>query len=180
MPTLFSRDIEKNITLMKETLHLHINKDIVLRRFDALGLKCALFYLTGMASGENMGELLLWPMKNSSLVLSGKNAAREVIEKVLTAPEVKAEPNPDKAVQMLLFGQSLILLDGCAEAIVADLRSYSRRGVSTPQTETVVVGPHDAFNETLRDNLTLLHRRMATPDFVASIETVGDAAGTQR
>lgn len=179
MPTLFSRDIEKNITLMEETFHMNINKDIVVRRFDALGVKCVLYYLVGLASGPNMGEMIIRPMKSSELRLGGKNTAREVMEKVLTAPEVKAEPNPDKAIQQLLFGQTLILLDGCAEAIVADLRSYSRRGVSTPQTETVVVGPHDAFNETLRDNLTLLHRRMTTPDFVASIETVGDAAGTQ-
>ncbi|MBP3542366.1 MAG: spore germination protein [Clostridia bacterium] len=179
MPTEFYRDVEKNVRLMEEMLHLDVNNDVVARRFHAVGLSCALYYVEGMSSGESMGEHLLWPLQSSPLNLSGRNAAREVMKHVLTAPEVKTEANPRKAVQELLFGQTLILFDGCTEAVVADLRSYSRRSVSTPQTETLVVGPHDAFNETLRDNLTLLHRRMATPDFVCSIKSLGDKAATQ-
>ena len=179
MPAVFSRDLEKNIAMMEKRLHTDINNDVVLRRFEAVGLRCALYYVEGMSSGENMGRHILWPMKMSRIVLNGKNAAEELAQKVLTAPEVKTESNPDKAVKELLFGQTMILLEGCTEAVMVDLRSYSRRSVSTPQTETVVIGPHDAFNETLRDNLTLLHRRMVTPDFVTTIVNVGDTAATQ-
>ena len=66
-----------------------------------------------------------------------------------------------------------VLIDGCDQALRIDLRSYARRPVSNPRNETVVVGPHDAFNETLRDNLTLLHRRLPSPNFVCQLRKVG-------
>lgn len=173
MQTNFSRDLEKNLKALQERLHLDVNDDVVVRRFSALGQSCALLYVEGLSDGEQMAQHILRPMMNSPLVLAGRSAAEQVMQNVLTVPEVETEQELSKAVEDLLRGLCLVLMDTCDQALRIDLRAYARRPVSNPRNETVVVGPHDAFNETLRDNLTLLHRRLPSPNFVCQLRKVG-------
>ena len=173
MQTIFSRNLEKNLKALQERLHLDVNDDVVLRRFDGLGQSCALLYVEGLSDGEQMAQHILRPMMNSPLRLTGRGAARQLMDNVLTAPEAETEQELSKAVEDLLRGLCLVLMDTCDQALRIDLRAYARRPVSNPRNETVVVGPHDAFNETLRDNLTLLHRRLPSPNFVCQLRKVG-------
>lgn len=173
MQTIFSRNLEKNLKALQERLHLDVNDDVVLRRFDALGQDCALLYVEGLSDGEQMAQHILRPMMNSPLALAGRSAAEQVMQNVLTVPEVESGPEVSQALDDLLRGLCLVLMDTCDQALRIDLRAYARRPVSNPRNETVVVGPHDAFNETLRDNLTLLHRRLPSPNFVCQLRKVG-------
>lgn len=173
MQTIFSRNLEKNLKALQERLHLDVNDDVVLRRFDALGQDCALLYVEGLSDGEQMAQHILRPMMNSPLALAGRSAAEQVMQSVLTVPEVESGTEVSQALDDLLRGLCLVLIDGCDQALRIDLRAYARRPVSNPRNETVVVGPHDAFNETLRDNLTLLHRRLPSPNFVCQLRKVG-------
>ncbi len=173
MQTNFSRNLEKNLKALQERLHLDVNDDVVLRRFDALGQDCALLYVEGLSDGEQMAQHILRPMMNSPLALAGRSAAEQVMQSVLTVPEVESGPEVSQALDDLLRGLCLVLMDTCDQALRIDLRAYARRPVSNPRNETVVVGPHDAFNETLRDNLTLLHRRLPSPNFVCQLRKVG-------
>lgn len=173
MQTIFSRNLEKNLKALQQRLHLDVNDDVVLRRFDALGQDCALLYVEGLSDGEQMAQHILRPMMNSPLVLAGRSTAEQVMQNVLTVPEVESGTEVSQALDDLLRGLCLVLIDGCDQALRIDLRAYARRPVSNPRNETVVVGPHDAFNETLRDNLTLLHRRLPSPNFVCQLRKVG-------
>lgn len=173
MQTNFSRNLEKNLKALQQRLHLDVNDDVVLRRFDALGQDCALLYVEGLSDGEQMAQHILRPMMNSPLALAGRSAAEQVMQSVLTVPEVESGPEVSQALDDLLRGLCLVLMDTCDQALRIDLRAYARRPVSNPRNETVVVGPHDAFNETLRDNLTLLHRRLPSPNFVCQLRKVG-------
>lgn len=173
MQTIFCRDLEKNLKALQQRLHLDVNDDVVLRRFDGLGQSCALLYVEGLSDGEQMAQHILRPMMNSPLALAGRSAAEQVMQSVLTVPEVESGPEVSQALDDLLRGLCLVLMDTCDQALRIDLRAYARRPVSNPRNETVVVGPHDAFNETLRDNLTLLHRRLPSPNFVCQLRKVG-------
>lgn len=173
MQTIFCRDLEKNLKTLQQRLHLDVNDDVVLRRFAALGQDCALLYVEGLSDGEQMAQHILRPMMNSPLALAGRSAAEQVMQSVLTVPEVESGPEVSQALDDLLRGLCLVLMDTCDQALRIDLRAYARRPVSNPRNETVVVGPHDAFNETLRDNLTLLHRRLPSPNFVCQLRKVG-------
>ena len=66
-------------------------------------------------------------------------------------------------------GQTLVLIDTVDEAVLVDLLGYIRRPVSISAAENVVIGPHEAFTEPLRDNLTLLHRMLSTPRLICKL-----------
>ncbi|MEG0511623.1 MAG: spore germination protein, partial [Clostridia bacterium] len=179
MQTKFSRSLKRNLALLDELLLLNATDDIVTREFHAIGQNCALFYVEGMSNGVQMAEHILRPMLGNTQEASGQAVIDFICAHVIEAPEIKVLPDPKSAVQELMRGQCLLLVDTADQVIVVDMRSYVRRSITTPQTESVVIGPHEAFNEVLRDNLTLLHKKLQSPDLVCEIHEIGSKLSTQ-
>ena len=179
MRSTFFHSLRRNQDMLAESLNLDQNDDIVTRSFTALGRSCALYFVEGMASGQRMSDSVLRPLLRAQEELSGRQALEAVTRRLIEAPEVKTEKQPYAAVQQLMRGQTLVLIDTVDEAVLVDLRGYIRRPVSIPQTENVVIGPHEAFTEPLRDNLTLLHRMLPTPRLICKLGQVGTRISTQ-
>lgn len=179
MQAAFSRSLKRNMQLLETELTLNENDDIVTRRFTALGNACALYYVEGMSSSAQMAESVLRPLMRFSMQLSGRQAVQEATERLIEASEIKTESSPKAAITELMRGQTLLLMDTADEAVLIDLRNYVRRAITVPQTENVVIGPHEAFTEPLRDNLTLIHRMLPTPQLVVKILEVGTRISTQ-
>ena len=179
MQPKFSRSLKRNMELMHNLLKLDETDDIVTREFTALGRECVLYFVEGMCNGQQIGEGVLRPLMRCREDVTGQAALDLAINRLIEAAELKAEADPHAAIQEIMRGQCVLLIDTVAEAVVADYRFFNRRGISTPQTENVVIGPHEAFNESLRDNLTLLHRMLQTPDFTVEILKIGTKISTQ-
>lgn len=173
MQPVFFRDLRRNMRLMEDMLHLGENSDIVLRKMVALGQKCALYYVDGMVGAQLAADFVIRPLLRCVEVYSGEQALEAACMRLIEAPEVRRITSPGEAVQMMMGGLCLLLIDTCDEAVLVDVRFYVKRSVSSPKTETVVIGPHEAFTEPLRDNLTLLHRMLPTPDLICRRVTVG-------
>ena len=92
--------------------------------------------------------------------------------------EVEEAESYATAIGSLMDGKAVLFVDGVKGALCFDIRAFVRRGVSVPLTESVVNGPHQGFNETLRDNITLLRRILHTPELIGEMSTLGDAIST--
>ena len=179
MQTVFFRSLKRNQALLEETLNLTTNDDIVIRHFTALGQSCALYYVEGMSSGEQISDFILRPLLRCPDSLSGQAALSAARDRLIEVSELKQEKELLSAVTQLMRGQCLLLMDTVDVSLLLDVRSYVRRSVSTPQTETVVIGPHESFTEALRDNLTLLHRLLPTPQLICRTLSVGTQVSSQ-
>lgn len=180
LPAAFSHALRRNTALLHACLQPEKNNDLITRPFHALGADCALFYIDGMASGDEVAQHILRPLLAADAPsVPGAALARYAVTRCLTAPEVKQEPSPEKAVTELLRGQCLLLLDGCREAVIIDMRGFVHRSIGRPVNERVVIGPHEAFNEVLRDNLTLLHRKLPTEKLMCRMHQAGRQVKTQ-
>ena len=58
-------------------------------------------------------------------------------------------------------------------ALVADVKGFAHRAPGEPINETVGMGPHEGFNESLRDNIVLIRRVMQSPALISESMTVG-------
>lgn len=79
------------------------------------------------------------------------------------SPELKEITNLDDAVLAILTGDTVMLIDGTANIIVAGTKGWPARGVSEPSTESVIRGPREGFTETYRFNSALVRRRIRDP-----------------
>ena len=59
-----------------------------------------------------------------------------------------------------------------------ETKGWDRRGIEKPDNERVIVGPHESFNETLKNNTSLLRRLLYVYLFGDGADSSGKAKRT--
>ena len=76
-------------------------------------------------------------------------------------------------------GFALLVVDGCSRMLAIGAQGFSFRSVSEPESEVVQRGCREGFTEPLRINMTLIRRRIKSPDLVFETITSGYSSNTQ-
>jgi len=84
-----------------------------------------------------------------------------------------------EAVQELLRGRALLLLDGLSGLLRLEVREFQQRPVEQPTNELSIRGAKDSFVESLEVNRALLRRRLPTTDLHMEPFHFGDLSGTR-
>ena len=103
----------------------------------------------------------------------GAPATLDDVAEILFEAETELSDDVDACVNKLLNGDILLCMEGESEYLVITARSYTTRAVTEPPTETVMRGPREGFIEDLRTNLSLLERRLKTPDLAIEKMQIG-------
>ena len=173
------KSLEKTLSALRGVLGLGVNDDLILRRFRALGLDCAVIYLDGMSDAKQIARYVLEPMMRCPQSLAGRAAYERMRDSLVRVSEIVEAQDLHTLTVAVMQGQCALLMDTVPDALLMDVRSYARRSVGTPRNEKVVIGAHEAFNEALRDNIALVRRRLSTPALMTKLLTVGTQSPTQ-
>lgn len=164
------------------------SSDIVFRELTVAslgGLKCAILYADGLVNSDSMQDFVIRPLLGES----GQFTAPAPLPKleqlpgylqrqVLCSGEVQPIANFSELYDHLMSGDTVILLDGCKQALAVDTRGWSERGVQEPSTQSVVRGPKEGFTENFRNNTMLLRRKIKSPQLWLETFTVGRLSKT--
>lgn len=81
-------------------------------------------------------------------------------------------------IKKILSGDIAIASDFDDEIYIIKSFTDTKRNVTIPPVENVTKGPREGFNETLRDNLALIRKRIVTPDFKTEKFILGNKSNT--
>ncbi len=174
-----SVSLEENIKLFNSIF----KKDSVLRlkRISVRGVHeydCAIFYMDGMVNVEMLNDSVVRPL------LTVKNERREdsligyISKQVLFASETKKTSDVPDILRSVLYGDTLLLVDGCAEALTINTKGWRTRGISEPEDERILQGPREGFDEAALLNLAMIRRKLLTPDLCTEMIRVGRRSDT--
>lgn len=164
-----------NCAALERVLSLKTNQDFKKRELRVYGRGAAVYMLDGMVSAEYVQRFLLAPcLEHAEHPLSGE--LEEALLLTIPIGEANREDRAQGAASRLAYGEAVLLADGMACALCFDVRSFVRRGISQPLTESVVTGPHQGFNESIRDNITLIRRILPTPKLIGEMTKIGESA----
>ena len=167
-------DLRENCRLLDEKLHRAVNPDMHVRFFRTFSRDAAVYYVDGLISTDFMQHYLLFPLQNAAETVSSGEIAACIRQRVALC-EVETFFDVREIVAQLVSGHAVVLADGMDCALSFDVRGAVRRGISPPLTESVVRGPHQGFNESIRDSITLLRRILPTPELIGEMRQIGDA-----
>ncbi len=167
-----SLSLKESEAIIDRACHRSVNPDIKKREIVCAGVNMTLYYVEGLASGSKIEMHILTPLMEKS-ELPREKRAEFLASRVLSVSECEVTQNVDEILSAIFYGGAALLIDGDSFAAVADAKNFTRRGIDKPVAEQVVIGPHEAFNEALRDNLTILRRIMRSEDFIAESTNVG-------
>ena len=151
--------------------------DFVLREIGQgrRGLRVSVCWLEGCVSADALAETVLRPLSR----LPGRTG-RERLDAAarggVFAPEAKLRLCAQEAAADLAAGCAALLFPGADGILTLEVKSAAARAVDAPAIEKSVLGPKDAFVESLRVNGALLRRRAPTAALKLRSVSVGTAA----
>ena len=84
----------------------------------------------------------------------------------------------DLMLYFIMAGETVLFIDGCDKALVIASRGFPNRGVNNADTEVVVHGSREAFNEVVRFNTALVRRRIRDPKLKVKQSRIGRRSET--
>ena len=174
-----SSSLKENIRLFKGIF----KKDAVLRLRkiavrSSCSYDCALFYMDGMIKAELLNESVIRPLITSRAERREDSLVGFISKQVLFAGETSVTDRVEDMLRSLLYGDTLLLVDGCTDAITINTKGWRTRGISEPEDERVLQGPREGFDEAALLNLAMIRRKLLTPDLCTELIRVGRRSDT--
>ena len=174
-------DYKTNVEILKTRFHAEINEDFVCREISPHNVPIAVCFLDDMVKRDDTEENVIKPLLR--MLPFGDSAPEKrckvLLSKVLPTGTGKEVFDFEEVVGAILAGCGVVLVEGCPSAILIELQGFDKRGVEQPLTENVVFAPHQAFTESIRTNLTLMHRILHTENLTVETLKIGEITGTK-
>ncbi|MBP2663544.1 MAG: GerA spore germination protein [Firmicutes bacterium] len=179
-----STSLEENRQIIETLYHLPLNKDIVFREIDIASdplVKTMAVFIDGMVDTKIQNYAIFQP-----LMLLGSDQRRlydgdlvdNIIRKYLPTNQVQRVVNFAKLQEGINNGDTALIFDGVAEAILVNTKGWEHRSIEKPSTEPTVRGSQSGFTENLRTNTTLIRTIMRNSDLVTELFKVGRRSQT--
>jgi spore germination protein KA len=174
------RDLDENIDALCAMLHMPPNVDVTIRRVSAGGHAAAVVGMEGMVSRDVISDFILRPLlRDEGLAkLKRDELLEHVASQTLSTVTLLMLEDMGAVCKNILNGSCALLLDGCDKVLCMDVRQYEKRNIEKTQVENVILGPHEAFTESLRTNITQVRRLIRTGELVTEFFEVGNKAPT--
>lgn len=179
-PEKVSANLENNITaaeyVFKDSL------DFVVRKvsFGPSGqVRMALVFLETLTDKQSFSDFVLKPL--NVLCFEEQEVTKipsRIIDILPSALKIQEESKWEELEKKIVTGHGILFIDGYDLAIVLEARKWNERGISEPQSESVVVGPREGFVESLITNVSLMRRRLRTPNLVMEAIPIGTTSNT--
>lgn len=167
-------NLEENLSQLCRLLYMPDNDDAILKRYSAGNLRMAVLYIEGMADEKKIGEFVLHALKSAYEIQDAQcDLLTYISDVLLELPQSVRISDIKQLVSQIVAGKTCLLVDGADEALLLETRNYPHRSVEQPTNESVVNGPHEAFNEHLRTNISLIRRYVQSPGLIAEKFSVG-------
>jgi len=158
--------------------------DAEFRTFNAGNKKALLVYLGGMCDTVNLELNIMKPLMSQTGSLSGQSNGKSsqqlpsdmqaISDNVLGAADVTILEKASAAIEAIMIGGALLLIDGLSEGISIGSAQFVKRDISEADNEHVLRGPNEAFNEVLIDSIVLIRRRAHDTNVKVHILKIGE------
>ena len=166
--------LENEIKKIKKALN-HTS-DLVERRLEPEGHSIALLYLDGMIDVKTIDLGLVEPLlRKANEIGNNVQSLAGIIE---TSEKLEFFTSRKDALERVMVGGSLILIDGVEGYAVCSAQGFMSRPIMEPPVSSVIKGPREGFTESFKTNITLIRRRFPNGNLVFKSFTIGKYSKT--
>ena len=157
---------------------LHESSDFKSRSVQFFGTEIVICYIADITDNMLLNDTLINPITEAEEMQSN-NVLEELKNNVLSNQEVTEITDIQQAVDKILAGNTLILVNGADRILSCDMEKITVRAVQEPPTSVVIKGPREGFTESLKYNLALIRKRVRSDDLVVKTIELGELTKTQ-
>lgn len=177
----FTYSIDQNINVLKNIFKE--NETIVYREFENENnyLRFCVIFSEVMVNKEIMNFSIIRPIVGANFngIISGNNLTEYLKKAVIINPTIKESSDLDEITNSIMYGDTLVLVDGLSIGLIIEAKGWKTRGIETPQSERTVKGPQDSFSESIETNISLLSKRVLSSDLKFVYMNIGTRTKTK-
>ena len=163
------KNLNANVAILKDLL---TSDDITFLNLKIGRADGVMVFVNDLINKDTVGDLVLKPLSEFKGKPDGK------IINVFNSPEKKKVLDTDTAVTDLLNGNAILFINGLEFCLSFGLKHFEKRAITEPPTSTVLKGPREGFVECLPVNVSLMRRKLKTPDLTFENLTIGKYSKT--
>ena len=175
--TTLSGNIEDDIALFKSIF----SRDAVLRMREILidkRIRCCLIFMDGMVNSAQLGETVVESLVETVLPPCETINCEYIAKNVLFTNEATETACVTDMLRAVLYGDTLLVVEGSLSALTINTKGWRTRGIKEPDSERVLQGPREGFDEAAMLNLAMIRRKLLTPDLCVELMRIGRRSDT--
>lgn len=176
---VLTENFRQNLQLIQKASHALESEDVVIHRFLILGHEAALIFVDGLANDTKIQHFILQPALSAPPLPQDTPLENHLMQSVLPLGSVSPTTQLDILMTRVFSGDAALICDTMTGALIADVKGFVKRALNQPVNESVIVGPHEGFTESMRDNIVLIRRLMRTPALISEQMSVGNKVPTR-
>lgn len=163
-----------------DTVSLYFGESFdIIRREILFGNKTIfVFTVDGMCDEIKITESVIKPMTEQFPEDSDENIVTRIKRRLFKGMNIKELHTTREAASDIILGNLVLICDGETTALSFPLQGFAKKTINEPQTEQNERGPQESFTDNFKDNVTLLRRRLRTPDLILKQYTCGKTSNT--
>ena len=165
-----SKNLTKTVNDIKNRLQ---SDDIIYFDFSIKGVKATAIYAESLSDKTLLGKQVIEPLQQEN-----KLSSLEEVNNAVTLPETEILQDFSSALDKIISGDAVIVIDGIEGALSVSTKKPSARAVTEPPTSSILKGPREGFVENSQTNMSLIRQRLKTPDLKYEKITVGKQSQT--
>lgn len=162
--------LSKNVNELKKALS---SEDITFLDLKIGQNNALLVFANDLINKDSVGELVLRPASKFYHELN-----EQTFFDLFLSPEKQKVFSINDIVNQVVAGNALLLADGIDFALSFGLRFFEKRAITEPPTSTVIKGPREGLVESLPVNISLIRRRIKSPDLKFENVVIGKYSQT--
>lgn len=169
-------ELKENIAMIKQMSGG--SSDVLINEFTTGGIKCALICCEGMMSSQTATEMVFEPITDIPQQENSAQLFSYIMKYKLLSSDRPEAPDYDTLFRLLHSGFAVLIADGINKALAFGIQGYASRGIQEPSGEGNILGSHEGFVETVRTNMSMLRRRLKSPELVLQLMIKGSKSHT--
>ncbi|MGY4690154.1 spore germination protein [Salibacterium sp. K-3] len=149
------------------------SRDVVEEKMDTPFGTVVLYYVKNLINTERLHKDVLQPLKKEPWT------SYQDIEQLLYLDTIQKTNDISELNENLFTGGAVLKLFSEQDMLMFPVPTNVKRSITIPETEFSVVGPREAFVETMQTNIYLIRKRLPVEDFIVKTITIGRLSKTK-
>lgn len=131
---------------------------IMVRKLNVKDKDFYILFIPQLTNREGLSKNIIKPLMeyNGHGYLTPNN----IITSIITIDDVFIDTDDNKLINYITSGKSIVITSESQDYIVANTLSVEKRNIQSPEIESSLRAPRDAFNENFDSNLSLIRHRI--------------------
>lgn len=177
---ILSNSLQSNISLIKEIFN--DDETLIVRYLENQknnNIKCCIIFLQEMIDGETINTNIIKPIIESRYLSEENNNIENILSHVIFSNDANKSNDVNKISESILNGNTVLFLEGESKALIISTIGWKTRDIKEPEGEKALRGPREGFTESLMMNISMIRRKLLTPDLKFKFRVLGTQTKTK-